>query len=94
MKAGMLDNVVIDEDGNGKIEQISDRFDLFGSYSIIGRGIVYHKKPDGGPSIACCTIGLAAPPKSYKSYGYGHAGHAGYGAGYGDAGYGQNYAGW
>ena len=49
MKGGILDNVDIDADGNGKIEQVSDRFDLFGSYSIIGRGILYHKKPDGGP---------------------------------------------
>ena len=54
--------------GVAYISEVNDRFDLFGTHSIIGRSLVIHKRSDdakggAGARIACCTIGLAAPPQ-------------------------------
>lgn len=74
--AGDLEQAAADKSGLAKIWQATDRFDLFGTFGVIGRSMVVHKKSDeegAGPRIACCTIGLTAPPATYAKadVGYG-----------------------
>ena len=69
--AGDLEQADADHSGVAKIWQETNRFDLYGTFNVVGRSMVVHKKSDeegAGPRIACCTIGLTAPP---KQYGYG-----------------------
>lgn len=65
---GDLKQAAANKQGVAIIEEVNDRFDLFGTHSIIGRALVIHKRSDdakggAGARIACCTIGLAAGPQ-------------------------------
>ena len=65
---GDLKMAVADKSGVAVIEETNGAFDLFGTYSVIGRSLVIHKKSDdakggAGARIACCTIGHAAGPQ-------------------------------
>ena len=66
--SGDLQQAAANKQGVAYVEEINDKFDLFGSHSIIGRSLVIHKRSDdakggAGARIACCTIGVAAPPQ-------------------------------
>ena len=65
---GDLQQAAANKQGVAYISESNDKFDLFGTHSIIGRSLVIHKRSDdakggAGARIACCTIGLAAPPQ-------------------------------
>ena len=71
---GDLGNVQAEADGNGKYEHTDGQVTLHGTYSVIGRSCVLHKKTDdlgeggneeslktgnAGARIACGVIGLS-----------------------------------
>ena len=97
---GVLEDPVFGKHGAAIVETTAD-VDLSGTQSVVGRSIVLSRP--NGKRVACCTIGLASDrvykPKSasfsydvsapaYKAAPLYDDYDAGYGAGYGDGGYG------
>jgi len=78
--AGDLDEAVSDKSGVAQIWQETDRFDLYGTFNVIGRSMVIHKKSEAdgnGARVACCVIGRTAPKKAAYNQGYSN-GYGGY----------------
>lgn len=72
----LINNITSDENGEVFVEYIDNLVKLFGEYSVIGRSIVIHKRPDdfglgdneeslitgnAGDRVACTVIGLEKP---------------------------------
>ena len=81
--AGDLAEVVANYQGRAVVEQTDMLVNLYGDDSVVGRAIVLHAHSDdlgrggdagsrangnAGPRIACCVIGLTAPPQKEQSY--------------------------
>lgn len=65
---GDFGNIVADEDGNARYDEINHHIKLFGPHSIIGRGLIVHADPDdlktqptgnSGKRIGCGVVGIS-----------------------------------